>query len=134
MVKATIVTGIAAGLLLLALALAHLFALALIVNALARRFGGEPDALSALKVSAYSYTPIWLAGVLFLIPGLSVLWLIAGLYALYLAFVGLPTVMRCRADRAAGYALVAGACAFALSVFFAALLTTLTGFGPDIFD
>ncbi len=88
----------------------------------------------ALKVAAYSYTPIWLAGALVLLPPLSILWPLACLYALYLAFVGLPLVMRSRQDQAIPYALMAGGAALALFLFFGGLMTALLGFGPGIFD
>jgi hypothetical protein len=115
-------------------ALVHLFVLATIIEALARRFGGEPDSLAATKLAAYSYTPIWLAGMLYLFPRLAVLWVVACLYALYIAFVGLPTLMRCQPDRAAPYALIAGACAVGLTVVMAGLITALLGVGPELFD
>jgi hypothetical protein len=134
LVKAPLAAGLASGLLLFALALVNLYLMAWIVDALAPRFGGEPDRLRALKLAAYSYTPIWLAGVLYLLPRLWVLWLAAALYALYLALVGLPHVMRCRPERAVAYALLAGACALALGVVFAALVTALIGVGPGLFD
>jgi hypothetical protein len=133
-VKANLVAGLAAALLLFAFSLVHLLLLAWIVGGLARRFGGQPDSLQALKIAAYSYTPIWLAGVLYLVPALSLLWGFACLYALYLAFVGLPILMRCRPDRAASYAVLAGAAAFTLFLIFAALVTAIVGFGPGILE
>lgn len=134
LVKATLAEGLAAALLLFALALVNLYLVAWVVDALAPRFGAEPDRLRALKLAAYSYTPIWLAGVLYLLPVLWVLWLVAALYALYLALVGLPPVMRCRPERAIAYALLAGLCALALAVVFAALVTAVIGVGPGMFD
>lgn len=133
-VKASLAAGVAAGLLLFALALVHLYLLAWIVDGMAKRFGGEPDRMQALKLAAYSYTPLWLAGVLYLVPMLSIVWAPASLYAMYLAFIGLPQLMRCRPERAAPYAIAAGACAFALALLFGGLVTALTGFGPGIFD
>ena len=133
-VKAALVTWLAAGLLMFALALVHLFLMAMIVGAMAPRFGGQPDTLAALKLAAYSYTPIWLAGVLYLFPRLAVLWLAACLYALYLAVAGLPALMRCPRERAVPYALVAGACAIGLFVVIAGMLTAIIGVGPDFFD
>jgi hypothetical protein len=53
---------------------------------------------------------------------------------LYLAYVGLPIVMRCRADRAASYAVLAGAAAFVVFVIFASIITAMLGFGPAIID
>jgi len=69
------------------------YVLALIVDALAPTFGGQRDFPSALKLSVYSYTPAWLAGIFALIPALSIL-SILGLYSLYLFWTGLPVLMR----------------------------------------
>ena len=49
--------------------------------------------LSALKLSVYSFTPVWLAGIFLLIPGLRFL-TILGLYGVYLLWSGLPALMR----------------------------------------
>jgi hypothetical protein len=133
-IRADLVTGLAVGLLLFAFSLVHLALLAWIIAGLAKPFGGEPNMLRALKVAAYSYTPVWLAGVLYLMPWLALFWGIACLYGLYLAYVGLPIVMRCRPDRAASYAVVAGAAGFVLFAIFAGVITALMGFGPGIFD
>src|SRR5262245_251471 len=133
-VKADVVTGLAAGLLMFAAALVNLFVLAWIIDGLAPRFGGQADPLQALKVAAYSYTPIWLAGLIYLVPALSVLWGVAAIYALYLAYIGLPVVMKCRPDRAASYALIAGAASFMVFAIFAGVTNALVGFGPGLFD
>ena len=45
------------------LSLINTFLLALIVDALAPTFGGKKDFISSLKLTAYSYTAAWLAGV-----------------------------------------------------------------------
>ena len=37
------------------------FSIALIVDLLARSFGGQRDSLAALKLTAYSFTPGWIA-------------------------------------------------------------------------
>lgn len=122
--------GIAAGMLVFATSLAHVFVLSWLVDAMATKFGGTPDRLRALKLVAYAYTPIWLAGVLYLVPQVSILWGLAALYALFLAIVGLPALMRCPPARAVPYAVATGASAFALALFFGALVTAVVGLGP----
>ena len=44
---------------------------------LAPLFGGRKDFDSALKLAVYSYTPVWLAGIFLLLPGLRFLMLSA---------------------------------------------------------
>lgn len=83
------------------------FIIAFIINALATTFGAKPDFNQAFKTSIYSYTPGLVAGVLQVIPFLgSLVVLIAGLYGLYLLYIGLPVTMKVPQDRAAGYTIV----------------------------
>lgn len=95
------------------LSLVSVYLLALMVNALAPIFGGQRDALRALKVIAYSYTPAWIGSALYLVPAVgAIAGILAGLYGAYLLYVGLPVLMRCPQGKAIGYAMVLalGAC------------------------
>jgi hypothetical protein len=83
------------------------YIVALAVDLLAPYFHGQKNFTSALKLSVYSFTPVWLAGIFLLIPGLRFL-TILGLYALYLMGSGLPVLMRTPRDGTMAYtALVA---------------------------
>lgn len=90
-----------------ALCFLAVFLAALIVDLLAPSFGGRRDALAALKLTAYGFTPAWIAGALNLIPALNVVAVLGAVYGVYLTYVGLPVLMRCPAAKAAGYAVVA---------------------------
>ena len=74
-----------------------------IIDALAPTFGAEKSREQALKVAVYSATPVWVAGVLQIIPVLGVVVLFGSLYALYLLYLGLPRLMKCPADKTPGY-------------------------------
>jgi hypothetical protein len=76
---------------------------ALVIDGLAPTFGGQKNFPNALKVSAYSSTAAWLAGIILLIPLLAVLILLGLLYSIYLLWLGLPVLMKSPPDRAAGY-------------------------------
>ncbi|HEY0767257.1 MAG TPA: Yip1 family protein, partial [Steroidobacteraceae bacterium] len=69
--------GVAAGLTVAvlgyALALAGVFVLALIVEALAPTFGGEKNRVQALKAVAYASTASWVSSIIGIIPGLALL-------------------------------------------------------------
>jgi len=69
------------------------YVVALIADALAPYFRGERHFPSALKLSVYSYTPVWLAGIFLLLPGLRFL-TILGLYGFFLLWIGSPQMMR----------------------------------------
>lgn len=79
------------------------YVVALVIDALAPGFGTARHFPSALKLSVYSFTPAWLAGIFLLLPGLSFL-TIAGLYGFFLLLVGLPVVLRTPRARALAYA------------------------------
>ena len=82
------------------------FVMAVIIDALAPTFGGTRNQVSALKVVAYGGTASYVAGILSLLPSLSVLGIIAACYSIYLIYLGLPVLMKCPRDKAAGYTAV----------------------------
>src|SRR4029453_335955 len=86
------------------------FVVALIVDALAPTFGAQKNFPNALKLTVYSYTPVWLAGIFLLIPGLNFL-VILGLYGIYLLWRGLPVLRRAPDHRVLAYTAVVTACA-----------------------
>lgn len=75
----------------LSLAMVYLFAL--ILNGLAPSFGAAKNMTSALKLAVYSMTPGWVAGVLYIVPGLWVLGVLAFFYGLYILYLGFDTPM-----------------------------------------
>lgn len=89
-----------------ALSLGMVYLLSLLVNALAPTFGGTPDRLAALKLVAYGCTAGFLGGVFQLLPSLSLLGLLCGLYSIYLVYLGLPVLMRNPPEKSAGYTAV----------------------------
>lgn len=103
-----------------------IYIVAMIVDALAPTFGGQKNFSSALKVTVYSYTPYWLAGIFTLIPGLRFL-TILGLYGLYLLYLGLPPLIRCPEDKAIGYAATIVVCAIVLIIVISLILGTVIG-------
>jgi hypothetical protein len=108
------VSGLVMAIVMYALTLLSVFILALLVDALAPTFGGEKNSLRALKVSAYSYTPAWIAAVFQIIPSLGIIGLLAGLYGIYLLYLGLPVLMRGPKDKAIAYTAVLCLCAIVL--------------------
>jgi hypothetical protein len=114
--RVPIPSGLAMAVVGYAMALAGVFVLALIIDYLAPHFGGEKNPLQALKVAAYSATPVWVAGVLQILPMLGILVMLAGLYALYLVYLGLPRLMKAPADRALPYTAVVAVCAVIVAV------------------
>jgi hypothetical protein len=75
------------------LALAAVYLFALFINELAPSFASTKNMTAALKLAAYSMTPVWVAGVLYIVPGLANLVILASLYGLYLLYLGFATPM-----------------------------------------
>jgi hypothetical protein len=87
-------------------ALAGVFAIGLIIDALATGFDGEKNQVQAMKVAVYSWTAAWLAGIFVVIPWVGGLFSLVGLYSLYLLYLGLPKLMKSPADKSLIYTVV----------------------------
>ena len=111
-------TGILITLVRYVLSFVAVYLVALIIDALAPTFDGAKNFDNALKLSVYSATPFWLAGVFLLIPGLGFL-RILGLYGVYLLWLGVPPLMRSPEQRSLGYTGAIVGCIIVLGVIFA---------------
>ena len=116
------------------LSLAHVFVLGLIIDALAPQFGGTKNPIQAFKVAAYAMTASWVAGAFGLIPALGIL-AIAGLYSLYLLWVGLPKLMKVEAERATAYTALVILAGVVMAIVIMVLVGGLTAAtrGPSMF-
>src|SRR5215468_9587357 len=76
--SAPIVPNLVRAVVVYAVAFAMVYIIAGVIDLLAPRLGAEKNFPNAVKLSAYSHTPLWLAGIFLLIPGLNFL-LILGL-------------------------------------------------------
>ncbi len=73
------------------LSLVMVYVFALIINALAPTFASTPNQLNAMKLAVYSMTPGWVAGILYIVPFLEWLVILASLYGLYVLYLGFAT-------------------------------------------
>lgn len=105
-----------------------LYILALVIDALAPSFSGTKNMISALKVAAYSYTAAWVFGILAIIPALSIIGGLLGLYSLYLLYTGLPVLMKSPPEKAFGYTVVVIIVGIILAIC-VIYLTRALGFG-----
>lgn len=87
-------------------AIAGVFISALVIDALAPSFGSEKNMGRSVQLVAYSYTPAWVGGLLAIFPPLAIIGLIAGIYGLYLLYIGMPKLKKTPADKHAGYFVV----------------------------
>jgi hypothetical protein len=114
------------------LSLVGVFLIALLINALAPTFSGQKNQLQALKVAAFAFTPVWIASVLQILPSLSILVLLAGLYSLYVLYLGLPVLMKSPKEKALGYTAVVVVCAIVLTIVFGVIAKSVLGIGDGM--
>ena len=126
LVRASLLDGLLGAIFGYAMAFAVVLLLGLIIDLLAPLFGGQKDFDSALKLAVYSYTPVWLAGIFLLLPGLRFLAL-TGLYGAYVLATGLPRLMKTPAQKSLSYTIVVVVCAGALTVLAAVLQRSVFG-------
>jgi Yip1 domain len=100
--RVPITSGIMNAVLQYGLTLVGVYALAMIIDALAPTFSGEKNLNQAFKLAMYSCIPGWLVGIFMLIPALGV-FSILGLYGLYLLYVGLPVLMKSPKEKSTVY-------------------------------
>lgn len=126
-----LVTGLVQMVLGYGLALVMVYVMALIADALAPKFGGQKNTMNALKLIAYSGTAAMVGGVFAIIPALGILTLIAGLYSLYLLYLGVPTLMKVPQEKALPYTVVLVVCAIVIGVVAGTVLGAVQG-GPSM--
>ena len=105
------------------LTLAGVYALGYVMDVLAPYHGARKDLVSSLKVAVFSSTPAWIGGVFTLVPGLFILGLVAGLYSLYLLYLGINVLKEPPQNRLLGYFLTT----FVVGVVIYILVGTLAG-------
>jgi hypothetical protein len=124
-----LVSGLAMAVSTYVMAIIGTLVLSWIINALAPNFGGQNSQVRALKVAVFAYTPAWIAGVFMLLTPLGPLVVVAGLYGLYLLYLGLPVLMRSPKEKAMSYTAVVVVCAVVLWVAIGAVTAAIGGAG-----
>jgi hypothetical protein len=120
-------TGLASLVVGYILSLAAIYVAAIIVQKLAPTFESAGGTVQALKLVAYASTPIWVAGVFQLFPPLAPLGLVAGLYAIYLFYLGVAPLMRTPADKVIPYMAVSALVLLLIYVIVGAITGAVTG-------
>jgi hypothetical protein len=106
--------------------LVAVFIMALIIDALAPSFGAQKSQVQALKLTVYSYTASWVAGILNIVPILGILAALAGLYGLYILYLGLPKLMKSPADKTVGYFVVSIVVAIVVNIIIGFIIAAVT--------
>ena len=94
-----------------------------ILNALAPSFSSKPNLIQAMKLVACTATPGFIAGILYIFPPLSILVFLAGLYGLYILYLGLPVLMETPEDKRIIYLIVS----IVVYIIITAIVSQVTG-------
>jgi hypothetical protein len=127
-VRVGIVGGLLRAVIVYVLSLVGVFVVAYIIDFLAGTFGARKNLDNAMRVSAYTPTAAWLAGVFNLIPMLGFL-SILGLYSLYLLYTGIVALMRPPSDKAVIYTIAVIVCAIVVWIIIFSIPAMLFGMG-----
>ena len=90
----------------LVMALCSVFIGAAVIDALAPSFGSEKNMGRSVQLVAYSYTPAWIGGLLAILPAIAIIGALAGIYGLYLLYIGMPKMKKTPADKHVSYFVV----------------------------
>jgi hypothetical protein len=110
--------------------LVMVYVFGLVVNALAPSFSSTQNSLNAMKLAVYSMTPMWVAGVLYILPALGILVWIASLYGLYILYLGFTApLMDTPKEKVMSYLLVSIVVVIVLSVVITLILGAIFAVG-----
>lgn len=124
-----LVQGLTGAVLTWVLTLVGAWISAIVIEKLAPTFQSSGTTTQALKMVVYANTPVWVAGVLNIIPGLGVLVIIAAIYAIYLFYLGLPVVMATPADKIIPYMVVSAIVIIIVSIVLGTITAAISGIG-----
>jgi hypothetical protein len=79
---------------------------ALVINIFAKTFDAKPDFNRAFSLVAYAFTPMFVAGILSILPVLRWFTWIGGLYSLYLLYLGIQPMMKVPNEKKTAYFVV----------------------------
>ncbi len=99
----SVVRGLSWAILSYALSLVGALLVALVVNSLAPSFGGEKDLVASAKAVVFGYTAAWVGGIFAIVPSLSILAALAGVYSLVLLWMGMKALKEVPIGKMAGY-------------------------------
>jgi len=98
---------------------------ALAIDVMAPLFQTQRNFANALKLAVYSFTPVWLIGIVLMVPGLRFL-SILGLYAIRLIWTGLPPLMGTPRPKILPYAISIVMAAFGIVLAMSVIQAAIT--------
>lgn len=114
--------GLSSGIISLVTTILALFVAAFIIDILAPSFKSEKNFGRSMQLVAYSYTPVWVAGILYLIPLLGIVASLLGLYGIYIMYLGLGDIKKTPEDSKVGYMVVSAIVSIVIMWIISAIL------------
>jgi hypothetical protein len=99
--------SIGAAILYYILAIVGIIVFGYILNAFAPTFKSKQNLMQALKLVSYAATPWLIAGILYFHPSIWFLATLAGLYGIYILYIGIPILMETPKDQQIPFLIVA---------------------------
>jgi len=121
-----IVRGLSSAIVQYVLSIIAVHVAAIVVDKLAKNFKSEPSPIQALKLVAYASTAVWIAGALNIIPALSPIAFLGGLYSIYLFYLGMTPMMKTPDDQVLPYMVVSAVVVIVLMLVAGAIASSLT--------
>jgi len=85
------------------LSLIGTYVVGFIIDSFAPTFGSTKDLTASMKVAIYASTASWVGGIFNLIPFLSFISMLAGIYSLVLMYMGLKSIKDVPEEKMVGY-------------------------------
>lgn len=99
-------TGLSQGIISLITTILGVYISGYVIHKLAASYNTNVSLGKAIKLVGFSYTAMLIAGVFNLFPSLAILSLIAGIYSLYILYVGFKPMTNVSADKTTTYFVV----------------------------
>lgn len=122
--------GLLYAILLYVFTIVSVYVFGIIINALAPTFSSTQNISNAMKLAAFGMTPSWVAGVLYIIPYLGMLVILASLYGIYILYLGFAApLMDTPKEKVVGYLIVSIVVVFVLMVVVGIILGAIFAVG-----
>ena len=118
-----VTTALATAMVMYVTSLVAPFVAAVVLEKLAPKFESSGNTAQALKLVAYASTPVWVAGVFYVVLMLAPLALLAAIYAIYLFYLGLPVLMKTPHDKVVPFMVVAAIAIIVLNIVLRAIVS-----------
>jgi hypothetical protein len=123
---AGISTAITAAIVSWVMAIASTIVAAVVIEKLAPIFKSDGDMTQAVKLVAYASTPVWLAGVFYVLVFAAPLVTVAMLWAVYLFYLGFPPVMKTPPEQVLPYMAVSALAVIVVNLLLRAIFTAFS--------